>query len=179
MRSRIALAFVPALAALALTGAAAARHTDSTSTTRLETRRAYIATQRRWAWQWQDRAGVRRWPTKYLERHARTVPALHWLARLWHQRHRQAQQRYLRAHRARTVSYEGWAARQIAAAEAIARSSGGDPWPNCPDPYDGGGSWQATVDCENGGNWLDSPGFYRCGLQFDPHWETVYGRLCP
>lgn len=42
-----------------------------------------------------------------------------------------------------------------------------------------GHSWYDTVGCENGGSWLDSPGFYRCGLQFDPMWERVYGRLCP
>lgn len=43
---------------------------------------------------------------------------------------------------------------QIAAAEAIAQASRGDPWPNCPDPYDGSGaSWEDTVACENGGRW--------------------------
>jgi hypothetical protein len=72
-----------------------------------------------------------------------------------------------------------WEARQIAAAEMIARESGGDPWPNCPDPYDGGGTWQVTVNCENGGSWYDTPGAYRCGLQFDPMWERRFGPLCP
>ena len=73
-----------------------------------------------------------------------------------------------------------WEQKQIAAAETLGRESAGDPWPNCPDPYDGSGSsWQDTVDCENGGDWLDSPGYYRCGLQFDPMWETRFGRLCP
>jgi hypothetical protein len=73
-----------------------------------------------------------------------------------------------------------WVARQISVATQIAQASGGDPWPNCPDPYDGsGGSWYDTVNCENGGNWYDSPGYYRCGLQFDPSWEYKYGRLCP
>jgi hypothetical protein len=72
-----------------------------------------------------------------------------------------------------------WVARQIAAATVIGRESGGDPWPNCPDPFDGGGSWWDTVQCENGGSWLDSPGYFRCGLQFDPGWERRFGRLCP
>jgi hypothetical protein len=73
-----------------------------------------------------------------------------------------------------------WRARQIAAAEVIGRESAGDPWPNCPDPYDGSGaSWDDTANCENGGRWHDSPGYYRCGLQFDPDWETRFGRLCP
>lgn len=73
-----------------------------------------------------------------------------------------------------------WVARQIAAADTIARESAGDPWPNCRDPYDGSGAnWSDTVNCENGGNWMDSPGYYRCGLQFDPMWERRFGRLCP
>jgi hypothetical protein len=72
-----------------------------------------------------------------------------------------------------------WRARQIAAAEAIGRESAGDPWPNCPDPFDGGGSWDDTVRCENGGSWLDTPGYFRCGLQFLPAWEQRFGRLCP
>lgn len=72
-----------------------------------------------------------------------------------------------------------WVARQISVANIIGAQSAGDPWPNCPDPFDGQGSWQDTVDCENNGSWLDSPGFYRCGLQFDPMWERRYGQLCP
>lgn len=79
-----------------------------------------------------------------------------------------------------TVGVNYWVAKQIAAAEVLAREAGADPWPNCPDPYDGsGGSWSSTVACENSGSWLDSPGFYRCGLQFDPIWERRFGRLCP
>jgi hypothetical protein len=73
---------------------------------------------------------------------------------------------------------------QIRAANHLAATSLGDPWPNCPDPgprdnQGPGHSWTDTVACENGGSWLDSPGFYRCGLQFHPMWERVYGRLCP
>jgi hypothetical protein len=78
-----------------------------------------------------------------------------------------------------TLDY--WIRRQIAVATIIA-SAGGNHWPNCPDPFDyprGRYSWQDTVNCENGGNWYDSPGFYRCGLQFHPNWELRYGRLCP
>jgi hypothetical protein len=75
---------------------------------------------------------------------------------------------------------DAWRARQIAAATTIAQESSGDPWPSCPDPYDGSGaSWDDTVNCENSGDWLDSPGYYRCGLQFDPMWERRFGRLCP
>lgn len=77
------------------------------------------------------------------------------------------------------VTTSSWIAKQISVANMIGAASGGDPWPNCPDPYDGGGSWQSTVNCENGGNWYDSPGYYRCGLQFDPMWEQKYGQLCP
>jgi hypothetical protein len=85
--------------------------------------------------------------------------------------------RYERALYVGSLSY--WIDRQIAVATKIGRESSGDHWPNCPDPFDGGGSWTATVACENTGNWLDSPGYYRCGLQFDPGWERKYGRLCP
>jgi hypothetical protein len=88
--------------------------------------------------------------------------------------------RHVQAVRVVHVDSTDWRAKQIAAAETIARESSGDPWPSCPDPYDGsGGSWDDTVRCENGGSWLDSPGWYRCGLQFDPAWETRFGRLCP
>jgi len=72
-----------------------------------------------------------------------------------------------------------YVSKQIRVANIIGAQSAGDPWPNCPDPFDGGGSWYATVGCENGGSWLDSPGYYRCGLQFDPMWERKYGKLCP
>lgn len=72
-----------------------------------------------------------------------------------------------------------WVAKQIAAANWIGANSKADPWPNCPDPFDGRGSWQDTANCENGGNWMDSPGYFRCGLQFDPGWEIRFGRLCP
>jgi hypothetical protein len=29
-------------------------------------------------------------------------------------------------------------------------------------------AWQPTVDCENSGQWADSPGYFYLGLQFDP-----------
>jgi hypothetical protein len=74
-----------------------------------------------------------------------------------------------------------WAAIQMRYGDRLAADSVGDPWPSCPDPHDGSGaSWYDTVKCENNGSWLDSPGYYRCGLQFDPMWERVYGRrFCP
>lgn len=89
-----------------------------------------------------------------------------------------------------------WIRKQIAVAEKIARAAIAspeiaDPWPNCPDPYhQPGSSWLDTLACENramveihGINspkaWLDGPGYFRCGLQFKPSWEDVYGRLCP
>lgn len=35
-------------------------------------------------------------------------------------------------------------------------------------------AWQQTVNCENSGNWADSPGFFYLGLQFDPTtWRTA------
>jgi hypothetical protein len=93
------------------------------------------------------------------------------------------QTRAAMASRARAVSSSigYWISRQISAAERIAEVSGGDPWPNCPDPYDGSGaSWYDTVRCENSGSWMDSPGYYRCGIQADPAWERRFGYLfCP
>jgi hypothetical protein len=80
-----------------------------------------------------------------------------------------------------TTTLEYWINKQIAAATHLAKNSSLDPWPNCSDPYWNGGTWQDTVNCENSGNWLDTNyyDFYRCGLQFHPMWEKVYGRLCP
>lgn len=85
------------------------------------------------------------------------------------------------AEKARLAALQpNWPEIQIHYATLIAQASGGDPWPNCPDPYDGRGSWSDTVNCENHGNWYDSPGYYRCGLQFDPGWERKYGvKFCP
>jgi hypothetical protein len=100
---------------------------------------------------------------------------------VWIQRHRAAHRRKPGTCTPATpwyVSKQIWAGNILGreAKEAGARS----PWPNCPDPWDGGGhSWQDTVNCENNGNWLDSPGPYRCGLQFAPSWERRFGRLCP
>lgn len=35
-------------------------------------------------------------------------------------------------------------------------------------------AWQPTVDCENSGQWADSPGYFYLGLQFDPGtWATA------
>lgn len=87
-----------------------------------------------------------------------------------------------------------WIARQIEVAEILGKDGDAqqtDPWPNCPDPYDHAGhSWYDTVACENRAysekwgptdprTWRDSPGYFRCGLQFEPRWEDRYGRLCP
>jgi hypothetical protein len=87
-----------------------------------------------------------------------------------------------------------WVRRQIEVATLLGKdgdAQGTDPWPNCPDPYDHTGkSWRDTVGCENRAYaeihgvwdpkaWLDSPGYFRCGLQFEPRWERRYGKLCP
>ena len=97
----------------------------------------------------------------------------------------QTEKVFIPAARARESQCVPWyVTKQIWAANILARDSLSDPWPNCPDPgprdnQGPGHSWTDTVGCENGGNWLDSPGFYRCGLQFHPNWEKVFGRLCP
>lgn len=121
----------------------------------------------------------------------RFVTRYAWQVAVWN---RLAHVRELRARLEREWRRESrclpwWIAKQIAAASWIARNSAADPWPNCPDPHDGSGvSWSTTVKCENRAYyelyglpraWLDSPGYYRCGLQFDPMWERRFGRLCP
>jgi hypothetical protein len=118
------------------------------------------------------------WRARYLGEHGHVHRLLPALADARHQLE------LVRARHVQSVDWaptvDAWRARQIAAAETIAQESGGDPWPNCPDPYDGSGAtWDMTVACENSGDWLDSPGYYRCGLQFDPMWERRFGRLCP
>lgn len=117
-----------------------------------------------WAGSQHDRAVLRRdmtWLKKYATQHIVRAQQ-----RLWYS------------------SLDYWVQKQIRVATIIGyaalNSGGNDPWPNCPDPiFNGARSWQDTANCENHGNWYDSPGFYRCGLQFDPGWESKYGRLCP
>lgn len=72
-----------------------------------------------------------------------------------------------------------WIAKQIRVATIIGSEPGSNPWPNCPDPFHDGASWTDLVRCENHGSWYDSPGYFRCGLQFEPMWERKYGQLCP
>lgn len=118
-------------------------------------------------------------------KHARYV-ARHGAGRnqVWHRKAARWLERELAETRAlRRPRIPWYVTKQIAVAEKLGATGDReetDPWPNCPDPYDHAGhSWTDTVNCENGGSWLDSPGYYRCGLQFDPMWERQYGRLCP
>lgn len=132
-------------------------------------------------WKWQDKLNITRSRAAFRRFHS--CAFARWTGRLWMHRarvHRVKFKNYLKAHPVHDLQY--WINKQISAANSIGAAShanGGDPWPNCPDPFDGSGSWQDTVNCENTGNWYDSPGYFRCGLQFKPSWETVYGRLCP
>lgn len=127
--------------------------------------------------------GPERWARRYRIEHNRFLAEQRHRRRLERQFRRRLHtlsQRRLQARRPSVPPTTGWRAKQIAAAETIAQESAGDPWPNCSDPYDGSGaSWDDTVNCENGGDWLDSPGYFRCGLQFEPMWEARFGRLCP
>lgn len=109
----------------------------------------------------------------------------HCLARRWLIRERKETLRRIDQANNPYRSAGYWANIQILYATKIAWSSREDPWPNCPDPgprdnQGSGHTWYDTVACENHGNWLDSPGYYRCGLQFDPDWEVKYKtRFCP
>ena len=87
-----------------------------------------------------------------------------------------------------------WVRRQIEVATILGtdgQRQGTDPWPNCADPFDSPRyTWRHTLACENRATverlgvwdpraWLDPPGYFRCGLQFEPRWERRYGKLCP
>src|SRR5262245_29180534 len=55
--------------------------------------RQLVRERRARTWDWQDRAGVPRWPPERRERHA-SIPFLHSLSRLWKQRHNDARRYY-------------------------------------------------------------------------------------
>lgn len=97
----------------------------------------------------------------------------------WHRNLLRSYSAKLQAKQTPVYSSDYWIAKQIRVATIIASEPGSNPWPVCPDPFHDGASWSDLVNCENSGNWYDSPGYYRCGLQFDPMWETRYGPLCP
>jgi hypothetical protein len=117
---------------------------------------------------------------KYVCRHgARANQRWHCAAKVWIRREWNETMNLLRP--ATLPTYASWVAVQMKYATLIAQASSRDPWPNCGDPFDGSGaSWQTLVNCENGGSWYDSPGYYRCGIQADPMWERHYRvRFCP
>jgi Transglycosylase-like domain len=92
-------------------------------------------------WSWQDRAGVKRWPTRHLERTA-SLDFLRTIAKLWHQRHREAM------HAVRT-----------------AKARSGQQTTRVTYGYSG---WDRVAECESGGNWSTNTGNgYYGGLQFD------------
>ena len=111
---------------------------------------------------------------------------------VWHRKALKRINRSLRRiHRAmapKPPHWSYWRNAQIRLAEKIAPFHK-DAWPNCPDPYAGGGSWDDTARCEARGTFesigvkawsVDPPGKYRCALQFDPSWERRYNvRVCP
>ena len=88
--------------------------------------------------------------------------------------------------RPRPPHWSFWRLAQIWLAQTIAPLHRDDAWPNCPDPYAGGGSWDDTMRCEARGTWesagnlawaIDPPGQYRCALQFQggpDGWEARY-----
>lgn len=135
---------------------------------------------------WTNRALGNRCREKFhgMDEFTSTVPLRDVLPSWRDDKIRWAKGKHHRAQEKSSLCVPWYITKQINIAWKIANESQGDPWPNCPDPgprdnQGPGHSWYDTVACENGGSWLDSPGYYRCGLQFDPGWETVYGRLCP
>lgn len=118
-----------------------------------------------------------------LKRNAR-AEARQGVAPKLHRRQARQAERWLRKlRRPAAPHWSFWRLTQIWLASKIASVSAGDPWPNCPDPFAGGGSWDDMARCEARGTFeslgprawgVDPPGFYRCALQFDPGWEPRY-----
>lgn len=137
-----------------------------------------IQFERRAANSCRSRSGQSTFPISYQAERSRSIAFREWVHERWAGRHA-ACVRYVRAQADRLANV---VARMIAAAEQVKRESGrgSDPWPNCPDPYDGRGhSWQDTKDCESPGHpWhVDPPGYYCGPLQLDPKiWAHVIRR---
>ncbi len=70
------------------------------------TLRAYIAATRRQTWALQDRAGLERWPSRFLERQG-SERYLNYLARMWRHRMKAAHSAYQRAS-ALPAHYRDW-----------------------------------------------------------------------
>jgi len=107
-------------------------------------------------WSWQDRAGVERWPTRHLERTA-SLDFLRTIARLWHQRHREAM-RSFKAERSRTLSQS--TSVDSCLAKLIEREgSGGDPHATNPDTGAYGLPQALPGDkmASAGADWRDNP----------------------
>ncbi len=121
----------------------------------------------------------RTWPVEYLERRTSNLALRAWVLRRWTLRATWKCGELRRAIEARNSAR----ARNIAAASAIfyeGHGGRGDPWPNCPDPFDGSGSWDDTKACESGrGSWdYDPPGYYCGPLQLDPRiWARIIARF--
>lgn len=101
------------------------------------TKRHQVVTNRQVAWRWQDRAGLDRSPTRYLERRG-SIDYLTTLVHLWHDRAYEA----MRYHHRKLVA-------------------------PAPVYYSSSVNWDAIASCESGGNWATNTGngFYG-GLQF-------------
>lgn len=111
--------------------------------------RGHVVENRKVAWHWQDKAGLGRSPTRYLEKHG-SIPYLTLLVHLW----------WKRAYAAMST----WHSNQIAQAEYTATAA-----------YYGG--WDRVAACESGGNWSINTGngFYG-GLQFTSQtWANAGG----
>src|SRR5262245_33604910 len=94
--------------AVALPSNSRAKHLNQASRAEQHkaTYREAIQLRRRWTWEWQDRAGVQRWPTRKLERRG-SIPYLHFLNRMWSKRHHAARRLYA-ARRYVVVHTSGW-----------------------------------------------------------------------
>jgi hypothetical protein len=120
------------------------------------------------------------WPVEFLERNTSSLPLRRWVLKRWNRRAAwkcSVLRRQIEAENAWRASARG---RWIAAAEYLSSISAGDPWPNCPDPHDGSGSWDDTKACEAPGySWsaCATSSMFVGPLQFHPMWRSLWQRF--
>jgi hypothetical protein len=120
------------------------------------------------------------WPVEFLERRTSSLPLRRWVLKRWNRRAAwkcSVLRRQIARENAWRQSARG---RWIAAAEYLSSISAGDPWPNCPDPHDGTGSWDDTKACEAPGySWsaCATSSMFVGPLQFHPMWRSLWQRF--
>ncbi len=108
------------------------------------TLRSQVVTNRQVAWRWQDKAGLERSKSRFLERHG-SVPYLRTLVHLWHDRAYEAMKRW-QAFDVRATAFETSSWDRVAACE-----SGGNWQTNTGNGFYGGLQFTQSTWIANGG----------------------------